>query len=62
MTEKQIGTEECHYLVCDDVWLLLRTYVSEERIAYIIRVERISELGRLAVNSNQLFITLFLAR
>jgi hypothetical protein len=31
---------------------LIRTGVSEERIASIIRVERISELGTLAVTSN----------
>jgi hypothetical protein len=34
---------------------LERTDISEERIAYIIRVERISELGTmLAVTGNQL--------
>jgi hypothetical protein len=32
---------------------LVRTDVSEERIAYIIRVTRISELGTLVVTSNQ---------
>jgi hypothetical protein len=31
---------------------LVRTYVSEERIASIIRVERNSELGTLAITSN----------
>jgi hypothetical protein len=29
-----------------------RTYVSEERVASIIRVTRIVELGKLAINSN----------
>jgi hypothetical protein len=32
---------------------LVRTEVSEERIAYIIRVTRIGELGTLAVTSNR---------
>jgi hypothetical protein len=50
-TEKH--KEEGRLMGCDAVWLLLRTHVSEERIAFIIRVKRISELGiTLAVTSN----------
>jgi hypothetical protein len=42
-----LNTEECHLLA------LVRTDVSEEPIAYIIRVTRNSELGTtLAVTSN----------
>jgi hypothetical protein len=32
---------------------LVRTHVSEDRIAFIIRVERIGEPGTLAVTSNR---------
>jgi hypothetical protein len=39
-------------LECDAVWILLRTDVLEEHIAFIIRVERIRELGTLAITSN----------
>jgi hypothetical protein len=41
--------KECRFLRCDAVWL---TDVSEDRIASIIRVRRISVLGTLAVTSN----------
>jgi hypothetical protein len=44
--------EECCLLRCDAVWLV-RTKVSEERIASIIRVTTIGELGTLAVTSNR---------
>jgi hypothetical protein len=43
--------EECHLLGCDAM-ALVRTDVSEEHIASIIRVERISELGTLSVTSS----------
>jgi hypothetical protein len=42
---------------------LVRTDVSDERMAYIIRVTRISELGTtLAVTSNRNTLLIFLAR
>jgi hypothetical protein len=44
--------EECHLLGYVAMWLLLRTDVSEEHTASIIRVKRISEPGMLAVTSN----------
>jgi hypothetical protein len=43
------------------VWTLKRTDVSEERIASIIGVTRISELGTLAVISNRAFRLLVIA-
>jgi hypothetical protein len=44
--------EQCRLLGCYAVWLLLRTDVSQERSASIIRVIRIGELGTtLAVTS-----------
>jgi hypothetical protein len=44
---------ECLVLGCCAVWLLLRTDVSEERSASIIRVKRISELRRaIAITNN----------
>jgi hypothetical protein len=47
--------EECCLLGYDAVWLLITTNVSEERIASMIRVERISDLRTtLAVTSNSL--------
>jgi hypothetical protein len=39
---------------------LVRTDVSEELIANIIRVTRIGEVGTLAVTSNRRMLTLFL--
>jgi hypothetical protein len=50
-----IKLEECRLLRCDAVWLLalVRTDVSEERIASIIRLKAICELGTLAVISSQ---------
>jgi hypothetical protein len=50
-TQRCITVEECSLLGCDAVLLLLRTDVSEEYIASVIRVKRISALGTtLAVN------------
>jgi hypothetical protein len=37
--------EECSLVGCDAAWLLLRTDVSEERVASVIRMTRIGELG-----------------
>jgi hypothetical protein len=45
--------EQCRLLGCYAVWLLVRTDVSEELSASIIRVTRIGELGTLAVTSNR---------
>jgi hypothetical protein len=48
------GYEECRLLGCYAVWVLGRTDVSEELIAFIIRVTRIGELGTtLAVTTNR---------
>jgi hypothetical protein len=45
--------EECCVLGFDAMWFLVRTDVSEEHIATIIRVNRIGEQGTtLAVTSN----------
>jgi hypothetical protein len=38
---------------------LVRTDVPEERTAYVIRVEKISELGKLAVTSNRTTLRFF---
>jgi hypothetical protein len=45
--------EECRFLGCDAVWLLLRADIPEERLASIIRVKRFSEVRTmLAVSVN----------
>jgi hypothetical protein len=48
--------EQCHNLGCDAVWLFLKTDVSEERIVFIVRVTRISELGN--ISSSLIHLTL----
>jgi hypothetical protein len=42
--------EECRLLGCGTTWVLSEPTISKERVASIFRVERSSELGRLAVN------------
>jgi hypothetical protein len=45
--------QELRLLGCYAVWLMLRTDVSEELSACIIKVRRIGELGTFVVTSNR---------